>query len=183
MALRMIVGGPKGRAMTAVHDAGLLATYATLNFTTNPAEPRILLSTEVPTARTANALVELDRLLRRAKTGEVTPDQLDDARRPLVLDEPSWSSTLAGEADVVDGLVLQGLPLDDVGKRATRLLAVTPDDVRRVAARYLDPDRMKVVVIGDWSKLRDLLVGLAWGPIEVRAPSGAVVSVEPARGP
>jgi predicted Zn-dependent peptidase len=183
ITLRMLVGGPRGGVMRALHDASVAATYATVNFTTNPAAPRLLFNTEVPAARTADALVQVDRLLRATKTAEVPPEQLDDARRELALDEPSWDSTLAGQADLVDGLLLQGLPLDDATKRAARILAVTSDDVHRVAARYLDPDRMKIVVVGDWAKLRDRLKGLAWGPIEVRAPGGAVLGVEPAPGP
>lgn len=42
---------------------------------------------------------------------------------------------------------------------------------------------MKVVVVGDWSKLRAPLVGLGWGPIELRNGSGAVVGLEAAAGP
>jgi hypothetical protein len=38
---------------------------------------------------------------------------------------------------------------------------------------------MKVVVVGDWSALRDQLAGLSWGPIEIRDTNGVLVRVEP----
>ncbi len=179
--LRAIVGGSKGRAMSALRDAGVSASNPALYFIAKPGGPRAVFSVEVATPRTGDALTRIDRVLREMKSAEVAAKELDDARAPLVADDPAWFSTLAGEADVLDGLVVQGLPPDDVPKRAERLRAVTADDVRRVSGRYLDPDRMKVVVVGDWSKIRDQLLGLGWGSVELREPSGAVVRVEQAQ--
>ena len=35
------------------------------------------------------------------------------------------------------------------GRIANHVMAVTPDDVRRIANEYLVPDRMTLVVVGD----------------------------------
>jgi zinc protease len=149
-----------------------------LNLVGNPSAPRVAWSAEVATPRTAEALTAIDRSMRAMKTADVAQAELDDARRPLLGEQTSWVTSLTGETDVMNGLVVQQVPPSDLPKRAARLRSVTVDDVRRVAASYLDPDRMKVVVVGDWSKLREQLVALGWGPIEVRDSSGVV---DPAR--
>jgi zinc protease len=48
-----------------------------------------------------------------------------------------------------------------------RVLAVTRDDVRRVARRHLTPDRMVVVVVGDRSKVEAGVRALNLGPLRV----------------
>ena len=177
-----LLKGTKGRA-ASVRDAIGARGGVTFGTYANPVAPRVVVSADAPTERTAETLGAIDRLLRGMKTAEIAPGELEDVRRAQVLDEPSWTWTFAGETDQMEGLVVQRLPADDISKRKGRLLAVTAEDLRRVGARYLDPDRMKVLVVGDWSKIRGQLVGLSWGPVEVRSVDGAVSSVEPARGP
>jgi zinc protease len=179
VALRMIVNGSKGRAASALHDVGAHGSAFTL--VANPAAPRVAFTTEVATGRTAEALADIDHLMRAMKGGQISDGEVDDGRRPILLDEAAWTWTLAGETDTMEGLVVQGLPPEDVARRTARFLAIKADDVRRVAARYLDPDRMKIVVVGDWSKLREPLTGLGWGPIELRNTAGAVMNTEPGR--
>jgi zinc protease len=168
--------GSKGRG-ASVPGGVAVSLYA------NPVAPRVAVTTDVPTERTAETLGAIDRVLRELKTAEIAPGALDSVRRALVLDEPSWTWTLGGETDLMEGLVVQRVSVDDVSKRKGRLLAVTAEDLRRVSTTYLDPDHMKVIVVGDWTKIRDQLVGLSWGPIEVRTVTGVVSSVEPGRGP
>jgi hypothetical protein len=38
--------------------------------------------------------------------------------------------------------------------------------------RYLDADRMRVVVAGDAAALREPLAALGWGPVEMRGSDG-----------
>jgi len=177
--LRGLLNGSKGRAATLVHDPSLFTSEPALERSAKPSAPRVAFNGEVPTARTGEALAAMDRVLRAMKTADVTVDELERERRRLVTSEMASSSTLAGENDVVAGLVIQQLPPDDVPKRPARFLAVGADDVRRVGARYLDPDRMKIVVVGDWAKLRDQLLNLGWGPVELRDERGALL---PSRG-
>ena len=110
-------------------------------------------------------------------------DDLAYARRLQLVGLQRLTSPVAGAADEVEGLVVQSLPPDDVPQRAPRYVALTSGDLQRAAARYLDPDRMKVVVVGDWSKMRAQVEGLGWGPVELRSSAGAVLGVEGAQVP
>jgi zinc protease len=52
---------------------------------------------------------------------------------------------------------LHGLPEDYLTTYVKRVLAVTPEDVQRAAARYLDDPRMTIVIVGDRKAIEDQL--------------------------
>jgi zinc protease len=74
-----------------------------------------------------------------------------------------------------------GQPDDVVLKLPQRYAALTADAVKGAAARYLDADKMRTVIVGDWKTLRGPLSALGWGPIELRNAAGVVVGTEGAR--
>jgi zinc protease len=47
-----------------------------------------------------------------------------------------------------------------------KIMAVTPQDVQRVAQKYLDPDRMAIVLVGDRAKIQQGVAALNMGPIK-----------------
>jgi zinc protease len=49
-------------------------------------------------------------------------------------------------------------------------MAVTADDVGRVARQYVHPDALTIVVVGDVANIRPWIERLGLGPIEVRKP-------------
>ena len=60
-----------------------------------------------------------------------------------------------------------GLPYDDYTQFVPRILAVGPDEVSRVAFRYLQPDELIAVVVGSTPDVLDGLASLGLGaPIE-----------------
>jgi zinc protease len=54
----------------------------------------------------------------------------------------------------------------------TRVMAVTGQDVQRVARQYLQPDRFTIVVVGDLATIRPGIEALNLGPISVRDLNG-----------
>jgi zinc protease len=69
-------------------------------------------------------------------------------------------------------LAAYNLPPDEYATLPARLAAVTAADVQRVAAQYLRPDKMKVVVVGDRAASEASLKALGLGPIEARDAYG-----------
>mgnify|MGYP003526588391 CR=1 FL=1 len=51
-------------------------------------------------------------------------------------------------ADILVGMQMQGLPIDYVVNRNAYIEAVTLDDVKRVAARLMQPEGLRFVVVG-----------------------------------
>ena len=52
---------------------------------------------------------------------------------------------------------LHGLGDDYLSSYVKRVMAVTPEDVRRIANEYLTPDKMTLVVVGDMKTVKDQL--------------------------
>jgi zinc protease len=57
--------------------------------------------------------------------------------------------TTSGIAGQISTLALFGLPPERLGTYVSDISGVTPEQVRATAARYFDPDRADVVIVGD----------------------------------
>jgi zinc protease len=117
---------------------------------------------------TADAVREMLAEIERIRGGDVQPVALDDARRQLVNENGALFETSSGAAGALLAIATNGLPLDEYQTLPARLRAVTAEDVRHVAERYLDPRKMHVVVVGDAATIRADLEALGRPAIEVR---------------
>jgi zinc protease len=59
---------------------------------------------------------------------------------------------------------LQGLGEDYLKNYVQRVNAVTPEDVQRMTAKYIKPEQMTIVVVGDKSKIAEQLAPYAGTP-------------------
>ncbi|HEY7055057.1 MAG TPA: hypothetical protein VH458_00965, partial [Vicinamibacterales bacterium] len=64
-------------------------------------------------------------------------------------------------------LYVYGLPDDFYATYRDRVRAVTPADVKRVADKYIVPDKLTVVVIGDRKTIEAGMRALNLGPVSV----------------
>lgn len=126
----------------------------------------IEISAAVDAARTADVLSSIDAALERLRT---TP--LDDAS----LGVAKVKSHVALEASTAEGLaklyaeaLAEGRSAADVATHDARVDALTAEQVRDAAARYLPRDAMHVVVVGDVSRLEAPLRALAMGEVTVK---------------
>jgi zinc protease len=85
---------------------------------------------------------------RRFHDDGPTPAELDAAKTYLIGSFPLSLDTTTRLAGLLVSLQVEGLGMDYVDRRAEALAAVTIDDVRRVAKRLLDPDRLRIVIVG-----------------------------------
>jgi hypothetical protein len=175
-----ILGGANGRALRALRDAGVTVANAWVHLFPSPSGPRVYLEAEVPVDQTATSLREIDRSMRSMSGEEAFAADLERAREFLLRTNSEWLMTLMQESDALNTVVIQGTPTDALANFATLDREATASDVHRVVTSYLDPGRMKVVLVGDWSKLHAQLLELGWGPIELRNSSGAVVGLQTA---
>jgi predicted Zn-dependent peptidase len=120
----------------------------------------------VQTAVTDSALVEFLRELRGILAA-VPEEELTRARNYAALRYPARFQAVGAIAGELEELYLYDLPPDYFNTFVPRVLAVTRDDVRRVARRYLTPDRMAVVVVGDRAKVEAGVRALNLGPLRV----------------
>ncbi len=112
---------------------------------------------------TREALEELFKELAGiAGARPVTDDELAFAKERLVLGFPSRFETTFGVAGQVAVLVEDELPDDEFERYQPRIEAISRADVDRVARRYITPDRMIVLIVGDRGRIEGPLEGLPW---------------------
>lgn len=97
-------------------------------------------------------LAALDEM-KQISTKPVSDDELATAKNYL-------SGTFVMRLETQDGLAsqlaatrLMGLPVDYLEKYTPRVRAVTAEQIRQAAAKYVNPDAASIVVVGDASKI------------------------------
>jgi zinc protease len=87
--------------------------------------------------------------IEKLKENGVTEKELGDAKTYLTGSYPLSFDTSRKMVGQLVGIQREGLGLDYVKNRNALIQAVTADQVKRVAARLLDPDNVLWVVVGD----------------------------------
>jgi zinc protease len=124
---------------------------------------------------TAGALVEFFKEIGRIRDQTVPREELEDSKRAIVarfalsLEQPTTILGLAVSR------VQFRLPDDYWDTYPDKIMAVTAEDVQRMARKYLDPDAMQIVAVGDGLKIRSVLE--PYGPVEVYDSSGKLTSI------
>ena len=85
---------------------------------------------------------------RRAAAEGVTQAELDAAKTYLTGSYPLRFDGNGPIADILVGMQMQGLPVSYLANRNGYVDAVTLADVKRVAARWMNPDALRFVVVG-----------------------------------
>ena len=131
-----------------------------------------IVATSVRADATAAAITEILRELERMRTEELTADELITARESITRSLPGRFETTSQAASSVGKLFVHSLPLDYYRTLPVRVDAVTAADALRVARRFLRPDGLVVVAVGDRGRILGGLEALGLGPIEQADPDG-----------
>jgi len=127
---------------------------------------------------TEGALVEFFKEVRRMRDERVTVAELDASTRAIVA---SFALSLEQPTRVLGFAITRkeyGFAADYWDSYPAKIMAVTADDVQRVARKYLNPDALQLVVVGDGSKIKGILE--QYGKVEVFDSNGTpVVAAQP----
>ena len=123
-----------------------------------------LASAGVQTDKTADALKEFFNELNGIPT-PVPPDELAKARNYVALGFPGEFETTGDMARKLEELVIYNLPDTTFSNFVPSVTAVTAADLQRAAARFIQPERMAVVVVGDLKLIEGPIRALNLGPI------------------
>jgi zinc protease len=122
----------------------------------------------VVTAKTDSAVIQFFHELNRIRDETVPPAELERAKSYVALGLPQRFETTAQIAGRVAELVIYDLPLDSYDSYVARVMAVTAEDIQRVARQYIRPDRSAIVIVGDRREIEDSLRALPIGAVEIR---------------
>ena len=104
---------------------------------------------EVRTNVTGDSLREFFFELERIRTDRVGDQELTDAKNFLTGVFPIRAETQEGLTNLLLNQQLYGLPADYLQTYRENIDAVTAEDVQRVAAEYVRPDELAIVIVGD----------------------------------
>ena len=130
---------------------------------TGPFAVRAAVNTEVTVPALQDILVELEAM----RDGPPTRDELHAARDYLVGVFPLRFETPPAVVGAIAGLLIHGLPMDELDRYRPAIEAVTDADVEAVARDHIQPSEAAVVLVGDADAILPELEGAAIGPISV----------------
>jgi zinc protease len=127
-----------------------------------------LVATAVRTDVTAPAVTEILKEVRRMRDTPMTNDELTMARDSIIRSMPSDFQTSDDVTATTAALYVYDLGLDYFSKYRARLTSVTTDQAKAAAEKYIVPEKLVVVAVGDRSKINGALQALKLGSVEVR---------------
>lgn len=104
---------------------------------------------EVRTAVTGDSLKEFFYELERIRDEKVGEQELGDAKNFLTGVFPIRAETQEGLTNLIVNQHIYSLTADYLQTYRDNVDAVTVDDVQRVAVKYVHPDEMAIVIVGD----------------------------------
>ncbi len=116
---------------------------------------------------TAPAVTELFHEVDRIRDTEVSPEELKTAKDAWALSLAGKFGTTADIAGTEGEIILYGLPFNYYGSLQDQIDGVAPADVQSVAKKYLHPESMVVIAVGDRTRIEAELKKLNLGPVEI----------------
>ena len=116
--------------------------------------------------KTDAALVEFVKELRGILGARpVTDDELATAKDSLIQRLPATFASVTAINNAITTLWTQGLPDDYYQQYSKAVAAVSKDDVLRVAKKYIDMDKLAIVIVGDKASIEAPLKATNVAPI------------------
>jgi zinc protease len=129
----------------------------------------------IRTDATAPAVTELFKEIRRMIETPMTAAELNLAKDSQSRSLPGLFEASNEAAAAFSDIFLYDLPPDYYEKLPERFSAVTAADAEAVAKKYLHPDQMILICVGDRAKIEPELKKLELGAIEIRDADGKIV--------
>ncbi len=170
IANRILGGGSSGRLFLNLREEKgyTYGIYSQLQARRQPGPWQI--SGDLKADATGDAMREIVREINRLRDEPVPAAELEEAKRSIVasfalsLEQPSRIMQYAADRH------RYRFDTDYWDHYPAHLASVTADDVKRVARKYLDPDQLQIVAVGDAALLKGALA--EWGEVEVEEAEG-----------
>jgi predicted Zn-dependent peptidase len=161
---RILGGGPSSRLFRSLHDEKGYTNGITSNFSASRYQNHFSAGTAVRTDVTEPALAEILKQFADIRDRPVPADELADAKSAMVA---SFVLGLESSSAVLARWLEQreyGLPEDYWDTYSQKVMAVTAEDVQRVAKKYVPLDNAQIIAVGD-IKIADVLK--KFGPLQL----------------
>jgi zinc protease len=169
LAMR-ILGGEGGNRLHRVLRSERGLTYgASAEINALKETGDLVAETDTRSETTTETLRLLVDELARLQRQRVSPRELSEAQAYISGSFPLTIETPASIAVQIIHAVVFGLDLVEMERFRDLVNAVSVDDIQRVAQKYLHPDRLSIVLVGDASKFAKQLPAIGFDRVEVIA--------------
>lgn len=162
-----ILGGEGGNRLHRVLRSERGLTYgASASMVALRDSGHIVADTDTRSGSTPEVLRLIVDEIARLQRQRVSDRELEDAQAYLTGSFPLTIETPGAIALQVLNAVFYGLDLSELETYRERVNAITPDDIQRVARKYLQPGRLSIVLVGDASVFADELAGVGFDQVD-----------------
>ncbi len=175
---QVIGGGASSRLFLNLREEKGYTYGAYSSFTSAKYRGVFRASAEVQTAVTKGSMGEFMYELKRIRDEKTPADEFDRTKRTIV---GSFALQLESPQSLLGNIITQklyNLPADYWDTYPQKIAAVTPDDVQRVARKYLDLTKLQIVAVGDAKLIADTLK--QYGTVEIYDTEGKLLKSPPA---
>jgi zinc protease len=130
-----------------------------------------VISTAVQSEVTAAAISETLKEIDGMREREISEDELTLATSYLEGVFPIRYETTSAIAGALANMVTFGLPEDYYDTYRQKIAAVTTGDVLEAARKYVRPEELQVVVVGNPDLIREGIEALPVGSLSIRDPA------------
>ncbi|HLL90417.1 MAG TPA: pitrilysin family protein [Tepidisphaeraceae bacterium] len=160
IASRVLTGGIDARLMKYVRAERGLVYSAHAIFSPTRHGGEFIAGTDNKPENTADAVRAVFKVLDDLRGGDVTPQELTDAKTRVAGGMLMQLQTKQAQANFRAEGILNDYPLDYYDAYPQKVAAVPAADVRDVMNRYVDPERFTIVVVADAKLVKDELAKL-----------------------
>jgi zinc protease len=175
--MNMILGGGFYRLDLNLREGKGWTYGARSNFESRKTPGPFAAGGEFVAPHTADSVQEILKEMGTIRDTDVTDAELSRAKDQIIKSFPARFATRNSVASQLAELAVYGLPDSYLTDYTRKVAAITKEDVRRVARKYLAPDRLTIVVVGDEKTNREALEKVA--PVEIRDLEGDPVGMAP----
>jgi zinc protease len=141
-------------------------TYgARSRFSFGPVPGNFIAYSSVQTEVTDKSLTEFFKELSRIRE-PIPKEEINRAKNLVALSYPSDFQSVSNIANQIEDMVEYNLPSNYFDNYITQILNVKENEVNAAAEKYIVPDKMIVVVVGDKTKIEDGIKALNLGEIK-----------------
>jgi zinc protease len=138
-----------------------------------------LIASGVRTDVTAPAVTEVFKEVKRMRETTLTPEELSLAKDSIVRSLPAEFETSARVTGSTANIYIYDLGRNYYTELPAKVSAVTADNVKAMAEKYVVPEKLIVIAVGDRAKVGAELQKLNLGPIELRNADGLPLGQSP----
>jgi predicted Zn-dependent peptidase len=167
---RILGGGPAARLFLNLREEkgytyGVYSSFTALKY---PGPWRA--GGDVRTEVTQGAMTEFFNEFQRIRDQKVPVTELEEAKRAIVA---GFALSLEKPTELLGYAItrqIYGFPVDYWDTYSVKVMAVTADDIERVARKYINPENVQIVAVGDVSKIKPVFE--KYGSVEVYDTEG-----------